>query len=178
MAFRRAYRLTAFATEPSRENPRGKQSSPADKHPYRSVHYLVQRWGWARSVRITAPISCFSETKISAKRTPVVAPSRRRVTFVQNSCDVRETVTALIVFSCPVAERVRRCSVADGMRDGYRYFFGSSCVSGGYSKGSSCVSGGYSKGSSCVSGGYSKMHERRGIIPSLEPGFGGWFLTN
>src|SRR5271166_849851 len=33
-------------------------------------------------------------------------------------------------------------------------------------------------GSSCVSGGYSKMHERRGIIPSLEPGFGGWFLTN
>ena len=34
------------------------------------------------------------------------------------------------------------------------------------------------KGSSCVSGGYSKMHERRGIIPSLEPGFGGWFLTN
>ena len=26
-------------------------------------------------------------------------------------------------------------------------------------------------GSSCVSGGYSKMHERRGIIPSLEPGF-------
>ena len=22
------------------------------------------------------------------------------------------------------------------------------------------------------------MHERRGIIPSLEPGFGGWFLTN
>ena len=35
-----------------------------------------------------------------------------------------------------------------------------------------------SDGSSCVSGGYSKMHERRGIIPSLEPGFGGWFLTN
>ena len=22
------------------------------------------------------------------------------------------------------------------------------------------------------------MHKRRGIIPSLEPGFGGWFLTN
>gem|GEM_PF-2435398 len=74
--------------------PRNSKSSPADKHPYRSIHYLVQRWGWARSVRITAPISCFSETKISAKRTPVVAPSRRRVTFVQNSCDVRETVTA------------------------------------------------------------------------------------
>ena len=36
----------------------------------------------------------------------------------------------------------------------------------------------YSPGSSCVSGGYSKMHKRRGIIPSLEPGFGGWFLTN
>src|SRR5208337_4390495 len=36
----------------------------------------------------------------------------------------------------------------------------------------------FSHGSSCVSGGYSKMHERRGIIPSLEPGFGGWFLTN
>ena len=33
-------------------------------------------------------------------------------------------------------------------------------------------------GSSCVSGGYSKMHERRGIIPSLEPGFRGWFLPN
>src|SRR5271157_824366 len=36
----------------------------------------------------------------------------------------------------------------------------------------------YSPGSSCVSGGYSKMHKRRGIIPFLEPGFGGWFLTN
>ena len=36
----------------------------------------------------------------------------------------------------------------------------------------------FAGGSSCVSGGYSKMHERRGIIPSLEPGFGGWFLTN
>ena len=33
-------------------------------------------------------------------------------------------------------------------------------------------------GSSCVSGGYSNMHERRAIIPSLEPGFDGWFLTN
>ncbi len=37
---------------------------------------------------------------------------------------------------------------------------------------------GFIQGSSCVSGGYSKMHVRRGIIPSLEPGFGGWFLTN
>ena len=36
----------------------------------------------------------------------------------------------------------------------------------------------YGLGSSCVSGGYSKMHERRAIIPSLEPGFSGWFLTN
>ena len=36
----------------------------------------------------------------------------------------------------------------------------------------------FKESSSCVSGGYSKMHERRGIIPSLEPGFGGWFLTN
>lgn len=35
-----------------------------------------------------------------------------------------------------------------------------------------------SRGSSCVSGGYSKMHERRAIIPSLEPGFGGSLLPN
>jgi len=34
------------------------------------------------------------------------------------------------------------------------------------------------EGSSCVSGGSSKMHERKAIIPSLESGFGGWFLTN
>src|SRR5271157_737164 len=36
----------------------------------------------------------------------------------------------------------------------------------------------FQQGSSCVSGGCSKMHERRAIIPSLEPGFGRWFLTN